>query len=103
MSHYELTNIKSIKATAPNDLTNCTFPDTDILSQIEDKRVRITNLSKALTFGTSSQKGKTSLVLDTNNGRVRTEAIVIGFDASNVWLEGNIKLPMNAIRSVDFI
>jgi hypothetical protein len=103
MSHYELTNIKSIKSTPANDLSNCTFPDTDILSQIEDKRVRITNLNKALTFGSSSQKGKTSLVLDTTNGRVRTEAVVIAFDNESVWLEGNIKLPMSALRSVDFI
>lgn len=103
MSHYELTNIKSIKTTPASDLANFSYPDADILSQIEDKRVRITNLNKALTFGTSSQKGKASLVLDTNDGRVRTEAVVIGFDASNVWLEGNIKIPMNAIRSVDFI
>ncbi|MEI6880169.1 MAG: hypothetical protein WCK82_02340 [Bacteroidota bacterium] len=103
MSHYELTNIKSIILTPANDLMNYTFPDTDILNQIEDKRVRITNLSKALTFGTSSLKGKTSLVLDTNNGQVRTEAVVIGFDNASVWLEGNIKLPMSALRSVDFI
>ena len=103
MSHYELTNIKSIILTPANDLMNSTFPDTDILNQIEDKRVRITNLSKALTFGTSSLKGKTSLVLDTNNGQVRTEAVVIGFDNTSVWLEGNIKLPMSALRSVDFI
>ena len=103
MSHYELTNIKSINATPVNDLANFSFPDTDILTQIEDKRVRITNLNKALTFGTSSQKGKASLVLDTNNGRIRTEAVVIGFDNTNVWLQGNIKLPMSAIRSVDFI
>ncbi|MCX8483387.1 MAG: hypothetical protein ORN50_07380 [Crocinitomicaceae bacterium] len=103
MSHYELTNIKSIILTPANDLMNYTFPDTDILNQIEDKRVRITNLSKALTFGTSSLKGKTSLVLDTNNGQVRTEAVVIGFDNTSVWLEGNIKLPMSALRSVDFI
>lgn len=103
MSHYELTNIKAIEATLANDLANYSYPDTDILSQIEDKRVRITNLNKALTFGTSSQKGKASLVLDTTNGRVRTEAVVIAFDNVNVWLEGNIKLPMSALRSVDFI
>ncbi|MCX6187365.1 MAG: hypothetical protein NTU43_10285 [Bacteroidetes bacterium] len=103
MSHYELINVQSLTPIAVSDLSNISFVENEILSQIEDKRVRLTNLSKALSFGSSSLKGKTSLVFDTLTGQIRTEAVVVAFDNNFVWLDGNIKLPILALRSVDFV
>jgi hypothetical protein len=102
MSIYALTNVKSIKPVPASEIASAAFVQHEVLNEVEDKRVRLTNLSKAVTLGTGA-KQKTSLTFDTLSGMTRTEEIVLAFDKDHVWVSGNIKLPMQALRSVDFL
>ena len=100
MSIYTLTNVRQILQVKPAELPALDLADEDVLLLQDDKRVLATNLHKALTLGKSG--GKTDITFETKAGSRRVEIPVIAYDDKYVWLEGNYKLPLRCIRSVDF-
>lgn len=74
----------------------------DVLSRVEDQRVRRLSLDKASTLGNVSNV-IANIVLDTPSGYKRIQAKVKGIDENNVWLEDRTLIPLKAIYSVDMI
>ncbi len=72
----------------------------DVLEQVEDQRVRRVNLDKAATLGKVSNS-KANIVLKTPSGYKRILSKVSGVDATHVWIENRIIIPLAAIYAVD--
>jgi hypothetical protein len=76
--------------------------DYDVLSHPEDQRVRRVNLDKAATLGKVSGL-KANIVLKTPAGYKRIQTQVQGVDATAVWVENGIVIPLIAVYAVDII
>ena len=93
-------NIKEIELITNPETLN--LYNHDVLSRIEDQRVRRLSLDKASTLGNVSNV-IANIVLDTPSGYKRIQAKVKGIDENNVWLEDRTLIPLKAIYSVDMI
>lgn len=76
--------------------------DYDVLSRLEDQRVRRVNLDKAATLAKVSGT-KANIVLKTPAGYKRIQTKVTGCDATAVWVENGIVIPLIAVYAVDII
>lgn len=74
----------------------------DVLTRIEDIRVRRVNIDKAVTLGKSA-KIKTRLVLFTQTGYVQLNAVVIAANDTDIWIEGGKSIPLACIYAVDMV
>lgn len=74
----------------------------DVLSRVEDQRVRRLYLDKASTLGNISNV-IANIVLDTPAGYKRIQAKVKGLDETHVWLEDRTLIPIKAIYAVDMV
>ncbi|TAE90400.1 MAG: hypothetical protein EAY81_00830 [Bacteroidetes bacterium] len=72
----------------------------DVLTQVEDQRVRRVNLDKAATLAKVSNS-KANIVLKTPAGYKRILTKVSGVDATHVWIENRVIIPLAAIYAVD--
>jgi len=75
------------------------FPN-DVLERVEDQRVRLVNLDKATTLAKVSGTFA-NIVLNTQSGYKRIYAKVAGVDAGMVWIDGRIRIPIEAIYAID--
>ena len=74
----------------------------DVLTRVEDQRVRRVNLDKAATLGKVSNR-EAVLVLKTPDGYKKLITKVLGTDINGVWIENNLVIPIQAIYAVDVI
>lgn len=93
-------NLRDIPAITPAELANSTFPDKELYTRVEDMRVRLTSLDKAVVM-CRSEKVKTLLVVNTNTGFRSIITKVMRLDANRIVLEGNITIPVHAVYSVN--
>src|ERR1043166_2339024 len=98
---YTLDNVRKVPVVDAKQLATLTPVEAEVLSRVEDRRVRKTNLEKALTLG-KSVKFKTSIVFDAKEGRHCVCDLVVSYAKDTVWFPGGINLPLHCIRSVDF-
>ncbi len=102
MSNYTLSNFRHLASSSIEDLKKISFPDVDVLIQLEDIRVRLTNIEKAIALKTSELL-KTALILKDANGELlKLETQVIGFDGKSVNTKSGLKVPIVCVYSIDF-
>ncbi len=74
----------------------------DVLTRVEDQRVRRVNLDKAATL-TKGKDIKATIVLKTPAGYKRLVTKILGVDHQAVWIENNLVIPIQAIYAVDVL
>lgn len=82
------------------NLNSLVLFETDVLNTIEDKRVRRVNLDKAATMAKVAQR-KANIILKTPKGYKRIQTLVSGIDATHVWIENRMLIPIMAVYAVD--
>lgn len=82
------------------NLNSLVLFETDVLNTVEDKRVRRVNLDKAATMAKVAQR-KANIILKTPNGYKRIQTLVSGLDATHVWIENRMLIPIMAVYAVD--
>ncbi|MFN4082369.1 MAG: hypothetical protein ACK4K9_01935 [Bacteroidia bacterium] len=103
MSDYLLSNFRLIPTESDDILKNITLSDNDVLTRPEDQRVRLTNLSKAISLA-KSKKVKTFITIKDNNGQLHKFNLNIsGFNTQNAITNKGYQIPLKCIFSVDFL
>lgn len=93
-------NLRDIPAITPAELASCIFPKTELYTRVEDMRVRLTSLDKAVVM-CRSEKVKTLLVVNTAAGFRSIITKIMKLDPQQIILEGNIAVPVQAVYSVN--
>lgn len=93
-------NLRDIPAITSADLASCAFASNEVYTRIEDVRVRLTGLDKALMMS-RNEKVKTLLVVNTENGFRSIFTKVLALNVNGIIVEGNISIPMHAVYSVN--
>ena len=93
-------NLRDIPAITSIELASCTFAQNEIYTRVEDMRVRLTSLDKAVVM-CRSEKVNTLLVVYTVNGFSSIKTNRLMFNPKGIIIEGNISIPMHAIYSVN--
>lgn len=101
MSTYTLSNFRNLPVSGEEELKALEFGHNDVLSEVDDSRVRRTNLEKALSLA-RSERYKTALVVGAGDRLYRTDAAVIGLDEDFAYTSLGFKIPIRCILSVDF-
>jgi hypothetical protein len=102
MSNYSLSNFRHLANSSIEVLRNISFPDSDVLVQAEDVRVRLTNIEKSIALK-SSDFLKTALILKAaDESLVKFETQITGFDGTSVFTLDGLKVPLVCIYSIDF-
>lgn len=93
-------NLRDLPQLTLADLATCTFASSEVYTRVEDMRVRIVSLDKALTLSRSSNV-ETVLALNTIEGFKSIRTKVLGLTVEGVYVENNQFIPMHAIYSVN--
>ncbi|MES2560739.1 MAG: hypothetical protein V4590_13420 [Bacteroidota bacterium] len=93
-------NLRDIPAITQAELASCAFATTEVYTRMEDVRVRLSALDKAMVMS-RNEKVKTLLVVNTAGGFRSITTKVLALNPQGVILEGNIAIPMHAIYSVN--
>ncbi len=88
-----------IELIAKEDIKNYHFVQREVLDTADDRRLRYTNLSKAMILG-NLHKGKVKIVFETDEGIKAVETTIWSTDENEVSLKGGINIPMQSIREV---
>lgn len=88
-----------IELITKEDIGKYHFVNQEVLETPEEKRLRYTNLTKAMILG-NVHKGKIKLVFDTVEGIKAVETTIWAADENEVVLKGGINIPMMCIREV---
>lgn len=81
------------------DIKKYHFVNREVLDAVEDRRLRYTNLSKAMILG-NTHKAKVKIVFETDEGIKAVETTIWATDENEVLLKGGINIPMQIIREV---
>ena len=92
-------NLRNVPGITQTDLASCTFADKEVYTRVEDLRVRLTSLDKAMVMS-RSEKVKTLLVVNTTNGFRSITTKVLAVNPKTILVEGNIAIPVHAVYSV---
>ncbi len=82
------------------ELASCTFTNMEVYTRMEDIRVRLASLDKAMVMS-RSEKVKALLVVNTTNGFRSITTKVLMVNPGSIIVEGNISIPMHAVYSVN--
>lgn len=88
-----------IELIAKEDINKYHFVHKEVLDTPEERRVRYTNLTKAMILG-NNHKGKVKIVFETNEGIKAVETTIWVTDENEVSLKGGINIPVHSIREV---
>lgn len=103
MSDYLLSNFRQLATENADFLKNIQLADEDVLTRVEDKRVRLTNLSKAISLS-KSKKFNTFLTIKDVTGQLHKYNInITGYDLDFVYTDNGYQIPIKAIFSIDFL
>ena len=81
------------------DIAKYHFVHKEVLDTAEERRLRYTNLSKAMILG-NTHKGKVRIVFETDEGIKAVETTIWSTDENEVSLKGGASIPMQSIREV---
>ena len=101
MSNYSLNNFRSLSIINENELLNLNFSENDVLILPEDKRVRLTNIDKAIALH-KSKLYKTAIIIKTSNGLTKIETGIVSFANGFLFTTNRFKIPIQVVYSVDF-
>lgn len=100
---YTLHNFRDLKALSFSDIKNEILANqADVLNSVDDIRVRLSNLQKAMVLSNGSAY-KVNIILKLSNQYYRIETPVLNFDGQNIDISATEKIPLNSIFSFDFI
>jgi threonyl-tRNA synthetase len=102
ITNYTLSNFRKLPEITKEELVKLQFSDGDVLNEVEDIRVRRTNIDKAIAMA-NSDKYKTFIILKAGNALYKIEAKVLSIRDNLVSTKEGIKIPINFIFSVDFL
>lgn len=96
-------NLREVPVIPADALFQVQYTESEVLSRIEDIRVRRVNLDKAVTLSKSA-KIKTRLVIYTETGFVQLNGVHLLFlTDKGVTIEGGHFIPLHSIYSVDML
>jgi hypothetical protein len=93
-------NIRLLKHVSIEELAGSKLVSANPLLTVEDIRVRLTNISKALTLG-NDQSFESAIVVNTPDGLIATRVKLKGMDESNVHTMQGFGIPIEAIYTID--
>jgi len=100
-SNYSLNNFMNLPTSKVDDIQKLDISDQDVLSDIEDIRVRRTNADKAIALG-SSKLYKTSIVIKSKETLYRVDTEILAIRDEMVYTKAGMQIPLKCIYSVDF-
>jgi hypothetical protein len=93
-------NLRDIPAITSGELASCKFASNEVYTRMEDMRVRLTSLDKAVVMS-RNESVKTLLVVNTDSGFRSIFTKVLALNRNGIIVEGNIAIPMHAVYSVN--
>jgi len=102
ITNYTLSNFRKLPEITKEELVKLQFSDVDVLNEVEDIRVRRTNIDKAIAMA-NSEKYKTYIILKAGEALYKIEAKVLSIRENLVSTKEGIIIPISFIYSVDFI
>jgi hypothetical protein len=103
MSDYLLSNFRNLETQDHEVLRNINLSENDVLTRVEDQRVRLTNLSKAMSLA-KSKNLKTYLTIKDASGNLhKFQLNITGFNSQVAFTQDGFHIPLKCIFSVDFL
>jgi hypothetical protein len=93
-------NLRDIPVMTQVELASCSFASHEVYTRVEDMRVRLTSLDKAMVMSRDA-KMKTLLVVNTTSGFRSIITKVLALNPMGIIVEGNVSIPMHAVYSVN--
>jgi hypothetical protein len=93
-------NIRLLKHVSIEELAGSKLVSANSLLTIEDIRVRLTNLSKAITLG-NNQTFSCDVVVNTSEGLIGSKLRLKGMDEFKVYTFEGYGIPIEAIYTID--
>jgi hypothetical protein len=93
-------NLRELEKITTTDLNTIVPLSADDMINLEDKRVRLTNISKAITLGNSNDF-HTDLVINTTKGLVGLHTKVLSIEGETVLVKEGYGIPISCIYSLD--
>ena len=99
---YTLNNFRGLASNSSDEIKDVKFSSEDVLTEGEDKRVRNTNLEKAIALGKGG-KHATFIILKNGDQFYKIETNIIALNEGFVFTKIGLQIPIPCISSVDFI
>lgn len=93
------TNLSKPVAIDKENISGLKFPDGDVLTSHDDKKIRMHNLDKALRLG-NLEHGKIRIVFEDAEGMKQVDTTVWGVTDKRVILKQGAVLPIHRIHDV---
>ncbi|OYU97761.1 MAG: hypothetical protein CFE21_05585 [Bacteroidetes bacterium B1(2017)] len=99
---YTLNNFRGLPISSNEVLQKLSFSEADVLTKMEDIRVRGTNIDKGIALG-KSKLLKTHIIIKSGDELFKVESQINAIDANYVYTQTGLKIPIVCIYSVDFL
>ncbi len=99
---YTLNNFRGMESNTLDEIKSIQFSPEDVLTEGEDKRVRNTNLEKAIALGKGGNHA-TFIILKNGDQFYKIETNIIALNEGFVYTKIGLQIPIPCIYSVDFI
>lgn len=93
-------NLRELEKITTADLNSIIPLSADDMMSIEDMRVRLSNISKAITLGNNNDF-HTDVVINTTKGLVALHTKVLSIEGETVLVKEGYGIPISCIYSLD--
>lgn len=80
-------------------ITKYILVKSEVLDTEEERRLRFSNLGKAMILG-KKNKGHVHLAFDTTEGIKSIDVSILDINENEIYIKGGYKIPMHCIREV---
>jgi hypothetical protein len=98
----EVINLRISKSISADELSTIKLASADDLLKLDEKRVRMVNIDKAITLGHSSDF-HTTIIIETNMGKVQLKSRIMSVTNDSILIKEGFAIPLACIYAVDMV